>query len=253
MDFKYTNYSTLEGAATISINGNPVKTFTADATSTTGSATFTLTDADILSYQQNVFNPITLDQTPFITIAQEDTAGYTRLQGRLWVNQVPGQQGIRNLVDSNAGVQMNFGSIQFPAAVNDLTIRNPYNDATARSLFYSGGLYFASDPAVKEDIAPASVTRCADILEALPLKRYSYVPAYREIHEVQDGTRLGFLTTDVAPHFPKSICRAEDFGTDTLDMAQIRSTHLGATQALMALIDELEREVAVLVAADTPI
>jgi hypothetical protein len=244
MDFKYTNYSTLTGAATISINGNPVKTFTAAATSTVSTAIFTLTDADILAYQQNVFNPITLDQTPFITVQQTDTVGYTRLQGRLWVNQVPAQQSIRNLVDSTAGIEMNFGSIQFPAAVNAITIQNPYNDATARNLFYTGGLYFASDPAVKEDIVPASVNRCTDILEALPLKRYSYVSSYRQIHQPRDGTRLGFLTTDVAPHFPKSVCRAEDFGHETLDLAQIRAAHLGATQALEGLIDELEKEVA---------
>jgi hypothetical protein len=129
-----------------------------------------------------------------------------------------------------------------------------------RSVLYNGGLYFASDPAIKEDIQAASLSRCVDLVEKLPLKRYSYVSAYRSTFAVQDVKRLGFLTSDVKPHFPKSISKvhtsapflAEDpstlftVGHESLDSAQIRMAHLGATKALLSLIETLEGEVDIL-------
>lgn len=246
MDFTYQNFSTLDGSATISINGNVVKTFTAAATSTISTATFSLTDADTLAYQQNVFNPITLDQTPFITIEQEDTVGYTQLKGRLWVNQVPSQQTARNLVDSNAGIDMNRGFIRFPGATDDITIQNPYNDATMRSLIYTGSLNFSSDPAVKEHIQAASVDQCASTLNTLPLKKYSYNTPYRSTFQTKDTSRLGFLTTDVNPHFPKSISRASSGDHDTLELSQIKATHIGATKSILTMIRDLEKMISTL-------
>jgi hypothetical protein len=65
---------------------------------------------------------------------------------------------------------------------------------------------------------------------------------------VRDRTRLGFLTSDVLPHFPNSVTtvplEAWDSTIHTLDVGQIKFAHLGATQKLIGMVSTLEVAVA---------
>jgi hypothetical protein len=149
---------------------------------------------------------------------------------------------------------MNSGYLTFPNAVNGITIDNRYNDLSTRSVFYTGQLMSASDPALKEEIELASAGICVSTFRQIPLKRYRYVEPYLSTFRVQDTHRLGVLTTDIEPLFPKSL-RPMDLEqpwastVNSLDSAQIRLTHYGVTQHLLGLVSTLEAEVAALTTA----
>jgi len=107
----------------------------------------------------------------------------------------------------------------------------------------------ASDPALKEKIQPANLTICYETLSSLPLRTYQYIAPYQSTFQVRDRSRLGFITTEVAPFFPNSITSIPfehswaPETVQTLDVAQIKYTHLGATQRLIEQVSTLETEV----------
>ena len=146
---------------------------------------------------------------------------------------------------------MNSGSILFPSSLNAITIQNPYNDASMRSIYYTGSLVSASDPLLKEDIHSADLGICYMTLATLPLRVYSYTTAYESTFKVRDRRRLGFLTTEVAEHFPNSVHPTVimDSTFQTLDTAQIKYAHLGTTQRLIQEVSILEERVQGLVLA----
>jgi len=244
MNMSYSNYSTTTGQATVSLNGNVLKTFSA---STGLPDSYSITDADITDYPLQSSNPATGGQEPYIAITQTDTAGYTQLQGNFWVGQIPNQANTGSYLNSNAGISMNFGYLQFPSSLRGVTIQNKYNDTSLRSLFYNGSLVNASDPYIKEGVESASLAACASTVAALPLHRFMYNAEYRSTFQTRDLHRLGFLTTEVAQHFPKSVSRCATGGPlssfQTLDMGQIKYAHLGATKALLEAVRELEEQV----------
>jgi hypothetical protein len=210
---------------------------------------YTLTDANILDYPLQTSNPVYGNQVPFIEITQTSTFGYSKLSGNVWVDEVPAQGFLQNSVDSNNGIIMNLGTLVFPYQNNGITIDNKYNDASLRTVNYTGSLISASDPALKEDIQDASTAICYTTLASLPLRRYQYSEPYLSTFHVQDRHRLGFLTTDVTPLFPNSVTpcgtvmpwNASTF--DTLDMTQIKMTHFGVTKNLIEFMTVLEKEV----------
>jgi sugar lactone lactonase YvrE len=242
----FTNYYATSGLANVYINGNNIASFNTSSMN----STLSITDVNVYNYPLQGSNPVLGDQTPYIEIRQSGDIGYIKLEGSLYVNEVPGQGFLENSVNNNAGIIMNSGILQFPYAIDGITIQNRYNDTTTRTLVYTGNLNNASDPALKEHIQPATLPICYQTLATLPLRVYNYIPAYQSTFHTRDGTRLGFLTTEVAPHFPNSITPIpfEHAWTassiQTLDIAQIKYAHLGATQHLIAEVSTLEAAVA---------
>ena len=173
-----------------------------------------------------------------------------KLEGNLWIEQVPGQGLLKNKVDSENGIIMNSGTLIFPCTNNGITIENKYNDASTRTFSYTGSLFNASDPALKEHIQAANLGICYETLVQIPLRTYNYIAAYESTFHVRDRTRLGFLTSEVAPFFPNSItCIPFEHSwaassIQTLDTAQLKYAHLGTTQRLIEEVSTLETQVA---------
>ena len=244
MSMMFANYYATSGAVTVSINGNTIARF--DSTTSTATS-LSITDRNIYSYPLQNSNPVLLDQTPYIQISQTGNLGYIKFEGSLWLDQLIGQGFLQNTVNEDAGIIMNSGTVRFPYQNNGITIQNKYNDISTRNFTYTGSLNSASDPALKEGIRAADLSICYQTMTSLPLKRYNYIPQFASTFRVLDRTRLGFLTTDVSPHFPNSVTVApiEELHSTihTLDTAQIKYMHLGATQHLIQAVSTLESEV----------
>ena len=238
----FTNYYATAGTVSIGINGNTVSTFTS-ASSTT---TFSLTDTDIFTYPLQGSNPVLGDQTPYIVISQ--TGRYLKLAANLFVTQTPGQQFSQVNIDPTAGLIMNSGILRFPNSNHGVTLENRYNDVSTRNLSYTGSLLNASDPALKEQIEPADLQICSQTLGTIPLRTYSYSAAYQSTFRTRDRTRLGFLTSEVDTIFPHSITPIPfehawaPSTVNTLDLSQIKYSHLGATQLLIQQVSSMEAE-----------
>jgi hypothetical protein len=139
---------------------------------------------------------------------------------------------------------MNQATLVFPNQNNGITIRNPYNDASMRNIFYTGSLINPSDPAFKEQIESANLSMCYTTLANLPLRSYSYSEPFVSTFHVRDRRRLGFITSEVSPILPHAVTEipfeAWLSSIHTLDTSQIRYTHLGVTQSLIQRISTLE-------------
>ena len=242
--FKYTNYFTSTGTATIKLNGHLLSSFSG---AEQRDLEFSLRDSNIWDYPLLSSNPVYGDQTPWLEVDVRSNMGYTKLAGIGWMNFYAGQEGASNTVDSNAGISMDSGRLIFPYRNNGITIDNEFNDASMRSVNYTGALVSASDPALKEDICHADGGWCYRTLASLPLRTYSYSAAYCSTFHVSPAPRLGFLTTEVAAHFPHSLEATSlvdaawaPSTVHTLDTSQIKAAHLGTTKMLMAHIAALE-------------
>jgi len=209
---------------------------------------YSLTDANILDYPLQNSNPVYGNQIPYVEITQLSSIGYTKLVGTMWANDVPGQSFLNNMVDSNNGIIMNQGSLIFPYQTNGITIENSYNDASLRTVNYTGSLNNISDPAFKENVHSADLNVCCENMAKIPLRAYNYIEPYCSTFHVRDTHRIGFITKEVEPLFPKSVQTTvfqEEWGPSTiqmLDMSQIKYTHMGVTQALMQHVSTLENE-----------
>jgi len=252
MNFNYTNYFASTGTTSISLNGTALKTFYG---SNGSNDSYQITNANIFSYPLQGTNPVYGDQTPYVQITQTDTYGYTKLDGTLFVQEVPSQGLLENSVNSNMGIIMNSGILRFPKQTNRITIDNRFNDVSTRNVLYTGQLLSASDPVLKEKVECANTSLCYSTLAHIPLKRYKYIDPYISTFNVHDIHRLGFLTTDVSPMFPKSVQplgNGEEYAwmssTMSIDTAQIKFAHYGVTQHLMGLVSTLESKVRSLVA-----
>lgn len=145
-------------------------------------------------------------------------------------------------LNSNAGIDMYSGLIRWSSSVNATVIENRYNDTQTRSLTYSGALYNASDPRLKEDIVDANGEAMYETMKGLPLKRYRFNTAYQETYRTEDRTQLGVLTTDIQGSLVNAVTPGPA-GFDTVDRAQIRFAHMAATQALAARISCLRARI----------
>jgi filamentous hemagglutinin len=152
-----------------------------------------------------------------------------------------------NSIDPSSLIEFNNGILHWNYALNGTTIQNSLNDISTRNLYYYGSLNFASDPRIKEDIQDADLKQCYSTIAALPLCRYKYIDAYCKKFQVADTYRLGFLATDLIPHFPKSVHMSDtifpEFSTSllTIDTAQIEMAHIGATKYLFQEVERLEK------------
>jgi len=153
-----------------------------------------------------------------------------------------------NSIDSNSYIQFNNGSLNWNYALNGTTIQNSLNDMSIRNIYYYGSLNFASDPRIKENISSANLKLCYDTISALPLRKYKYIHEYCSTFQVSEEPRLGFLATDLLPHFPKSVHVSDTlfpaFSKElmTIDTSQIDMVHLGTTKYLIQEVARLEAE-----------
>jgi len=157
-----------------------------------------------------------------------------------------------NSIDSNASIQFNNGSLNWNYALNGTTIQNSLNDMSIRNVYYYGSLNFASDPRIKENISSANLKQCYDTISALPLRKFKYIPEYCSTFQVSEDPRLGFLATDLLPHFPKSVHISDtlfpSFSKElmTIDTSQVDMAHLGTTKYLIQEVKRLEEELSTL-------
>jgi len=146
-------------------------------------------------------------------------------------------------IDSNASITINNGVIRWPYFLNGTTIQNSLNDMSVRNIYYYGGLNFASDPMLKEEIEAADLDRCYATVAQLPLRRYKYIDKYLSTFNVADAHRLGFLATELEQAFPKSVTYTEIPALHStfrvIDSQQIEMAHIGATQHMMRRVDAL--------------
>lgn len=154
-------------------------------------------------------------------------------------------------IDSNVGLQMNTSFVRWNNGLNGVTVENRYNDIQTRSLLYTGGLYNASDPALKQSIEYVDPTLYMTAIRDLPLKRFSYIDEYRSKYRTVDTTQLGVLTSDLEQSFPNllhtSPCELQGLSTiKTVDRKQLAYAHLAATQALILRVSSLRAKVAAL-------
>jgi len=153
-----------------------------------------------------------------------------------------------NSIDSNSYINFNNGSLNWNYALNGTTIQNSLNDMSIRNVYYYGSLNFASDPRIKENISSANLRDCYDTISALPLRKFKYISEYCSSFQVSDEPRLGFLATDLLPHFPKSVHISDTlfpaFSKElmTIDTSQIDMAHLGTTKYLIEEVKRLEEE-----------
>jgi hypothetical protein len=146
-------------------------------------------------------------------------------------------------IDSNNTVTINNGVLRWPYFLNGTTIQNSLNDMSVRTIYYYGGLNFASDPALKENIEDADLTKCYDIVGSIPLRRFKYVDAYLSTFQQKDTHRLGFIATELETVFPKSITYTDipEFHSTfrMIDTQQMDMAHIGATKLLMQKVTNL--------------
>ena len=146
---------------------------------------------------------------------------------------------------------MNTSFVRWNNGLNGVTVENRYNDIQTRSLLYTGGLYNASDPALKHSIEYIDPSLYMTAIRDLPLKRFSYIDEYISKYRTVDTTQLGVLTSDLEQSFPNllhtSPCELQGLSTiKTVDRNQLAYAHLAATQALILRVSSLRAKVAAL-------
>ena len=240
MNMQFTNYQAATGVVQVKINGNEIATFTSSSVN----STLVFQDVNIYNFPLQNSNPVYGNQTPYVQITQTGNTGYLKLDGNIWFNAVPRGERVTNLLTSDRGLTINSGILQFPNALQGITLQNSYNDTSTRKLFYTGSLNNASDPALKENIDSANISICYENLASIPLRTYRYNSAYESTFQLNDTTRMGFITREIAPIFPKSIQTTpfQDWlpSIETLDISQIKYSHIGATQYIMQEISSME-------------
>jgi hypothetical protein len=197
--------------------------------------------------QVSLRNVLAVQEESAFVAANAIAGGFSLLEGTVWVTGVPNEGTVVNDVLQTGGITIRNGNIRFPNYLADITIRNQFNDARMRNLIYNGSLQLSSDPALKEDISDANLAICYETLGTLPLRTYSYSAAYQSTFQrYEQQARIGFLTTEVAPYFPKSITPTPfehawaPSTIQTLDVSQIKYLHLGATKRLSQQVSTLE-------------
>jgi hypothetical protein len=103
----------------------------------------------------------------------------------------------------------------------------------------------SSDARLKEEIEPADVRRCLEVVESIPLKHYRWkasLSARQSDNGLLDNSQLGWIAQDVETVLPKSVsCRAREGLDDCRDLNsdQIISNMWGALQCLVSDVEEL--------------
>jgi hypothetical protein len=163
-----------------------------------------------------------------------------------WISPV--STNTTSYIDSNYGIVMNRSYIRWNSALNGITIENPYNDTSTRSLTYTGALYHASDSNLKHSVEYVNPELYMTAINTLPLRRYRFNDSYINTFQSGDRWQLGVLTSEVEPIFssmvktvPFTHCGIDTI--DTVDRTQLRYAHLAATQGLIHRVSTLKGKV----------
>jgi hypothetical protein len=201
-------------------------------------------DINIGNYPSDSLNPSTGDNTPYFAWVV-NIPSVTTDELTLWVSNNLNAVDVasRATIDTNAGLSLRQGIIEWPSTIYGVSIINPFNDIQTRSLFYTGSLQSVSDRALKRDLGEADLEACVAAAR-VPLHTYEYIPAFASTFQVEDKRRLGLLTTEVQTVLPKSISLETILGvsTEVLSTDQIRYAHLGATKYLIAEVQRLRQK-----------
>jgi hypothetical protein len=151
-------------------------------------------------------------------------------------------------MNPSTGMEFNRGFLRWNTTLNGTTIENRFNDMTTRSLIYTGAIYNASDPKVKEGISKAETGDLYATIRSLPLHRYSFIEPYLTKYRLRDRRQIGVLATEVVAMLPAAVSEGpaplEGLPAfQTIDRAQIQYAHIGATQALMARVSTLKGKI----------
>lgn len=154
-------------------------------------------------------------------------------------------------IDSNSGITMNKGYMVWPNRLSGISINNRYNDLQTRNVTYTGSLFNASDSNLKRDISTANLEELYDSINRLPLHRYEFSPVFVSSFKSADRHQIGVLTTELKTIFPKMVHEIEPAtetnielsNLQTVDRAQLKFAHLGATQFLIQKISTLSAEI----------
>ena len=198
-------------------------------------------DAKLSDYPMQGVNPITGDTSNYYFVWDVVSSTVTTDELTMWISNNENAVDLANpsRLDPSVGLMVNRGVIQWPSTLYTTTIVNEFNDIQTRSLLYTGALSQVSDRALKRNIEDFDMSQCLAAVQT-PVYRYAYVPQYASTFHIEDRTRLGILTSELATHFPKSVTPDTVLGEerDVASTDQLRYAHLAATKFLM---DEIRR------------
>jgi hypothetical protein len=144
-----------------------------------------------------------------------------------------------NYLEASNNIDMKNGVLRWDKALSTVTIDNQFNDMAIRNIQYYGSLNQISDARQKEEIEPADVERCLQVIDETPLYRFRWCEEYSQTWMPRDRNVLGILAPDIAKVFPHSVIPGRQWVT--VDSEQLEMAHIGATKALQERIEELER------------
>jgi hypothetical protein len=202
------------------------------------------TSADALSIRSsatilNTYNPNAIEYLQFYHT--NSNTGLQTSELDISITQFSTQS--TSYLQSNVGMDVYAGYLVWPSGLNGTTIENRYNDTVTRSLTYTGSLYTASDPRLKENIQLAPTATLYETMASLPLYRYRIREEHRATYRIDDTHQLGVLATDVAQRLQGATAVAESSGLLTVDSDQLFYTHLATTQHLQARISSLRARI----------
>jgi hypothetical protein len=154
-------------------------------------------------------------------------------------------------IDSNSGISMNKGYMVWPNRLSGISINNRYNDLQTRTVTYTGSLYNASDSNLKTNIGTANLQELYDNVDRLPLRRYELSPVFVSTFQPADRHQIGIIASELGAIFPKMVHEIQPAvpanlglsNLQTVDRAQLKFAHLGATQFLIQKISTLSAEI----------
>ena len=110
---------------------------------------------------------------------------------------------IRNVTDNNYVISVN-GSNQVGIGKYDQSyLLHLGSDSAAKPSTNTWTV--SSDIRLKENIIPADLDRCYEIVKQVPLKRYTWRDDVYTSDEVKDRSKLGWIANDVQLVFPKAV------------------------------------------------
>jgi hypothetical protein len=103
-----------------------------------------------------------------------------------------------------------------------------------------------SDARMKENIVPADLNLCYDIVKSLPLKRYTWKSEAFDSNQVQDRSKIGWIAQDVESVFPKAV-ETKQFNEiedcKFLNADQIYAAMYGAIQKCIDGLEKLDARI----------
>lgn len=113
-----------------------------------------------------------------------------------------------------------------------------------------GGLWtVVSDKRLKDNIEPADLDRCYEIVKTVPLKHFKWRDEMYDTEQIPDRNSIGWIADDVQTVFPKSVNKkvfTKVDGTEIPDVLDLNGGEMnmalyGCVQKLMQMVEELQK------------